>query len=56
MIANPDVSEIGRGKSFLENWTGEEYRTFREAHIKGDIPSICKECYLHNERTKESAQ
>ncbi len=45
MIGDPDKFEIGRGKSFGENWHGEEYRQFRLAHIAGNIPQVCKSCY-----------
>src|SRR5262245_57850993 len=45
MIGEPDAFEIGKGKPFLENWRGDEYRAFRQAHLDGNIPSICKACY-----------
>ncbi len=47
MIGDPDSFEIGRGsgKGFLELWKGEEYKKFREAHLSGSIPQICKGCY-----------
>lgn len=47
MIGDPESFEIGRGKgkSFLELWRGEEYKKFREAHLTGRIPRICKGCY-----------
>ncbi|NGX59975.1 MAG: putative mycofactocin radical SAM maturase MftC [Chlamydiae bacterium] len=50
MIGDPDAFEIGggSGKSFLELWKGEQYKKFREAHLKGRIPEICKGCYKHN--------
>ena len=45
MIADPDQYEIGKGHSFMENWRGEEYRAFRQAHLDGAIPAVCKGCY-----------
>ena len=48
MIGNPDVFEIGagmRGKSFTEVWQSKEYDDFRQAHLKGDIPQVCRNCY-----------
>lgn len=45
MIGDPDAFEIGRGKTFAENWAGEEFRDFRQAHLDGAIPEICRSCY-----------
>lgn len=45
MIGDPDAFEIGSGLTFAQNWTGEEYRVFRKAHLDGAIPGICKGCY-----------
>ena len=45
MIADPDKFEIGKGKSFLVNWKSDEYKDFRQAHIDGKIPDVCKSCY-----------
>lgn len=45
MIANPDKFEIGRGQSFGQAWAGEDYRAFRQAHLDGKIPAVCKGCY-----------
>ena len=45
MIGDPDKYEIGKGKTFLQNWTSDEYRGFRQAHIDGQIPKVCKACY-----------
>jgi MoaA/NifB/PqqE/SkfB family radical SAM enzyme len=39
MIGDPDAFEIKGG------WHGEEYRAFRQAHIDGNIPAVCKGCY-----------
>lgn len=45
MIGDPDKFEIGKGKTFLEAWASDEYRDFRQAHIEGRIPRVCKGCY-----------
>lgn len=47
MIGNPDAFEIGRGTGarFGELWWGEEYRAFRQQHLDGEIPQVCRGCY-----------
>jgi len=45
MISNPDVLELGDAKNMKEVWNGKEYRTFRKAHLDGDIPHNCRYCY-----------
>lgn len=45
MIGDPDKFEIAKSEPFLEAWRGEEYRAFRQAHLDGVIPSVCKACY-----------
>lgn len=46
MIANPDVLEIAPIKNgFSEVWLGNDYREFRRAHIEGNIPPACQNCY-----------
>jgi len=44
MIANPDAFEIGPGP-IGSTWGGEEYVAFRQAHLDGKIPNVCKTCY-----------
>ena len=46
-IGNPDAYEIGRDlkKSFTELWASKEYKEFRQAHLDGQIPDVCKSCY-----------
>lgn len=44
-IANPDVSELGRADNFTELWNSVSYQEFRDAHLRGDIPKVCQECY-----------
>lgn len=47
MIGSPDAYEIGRGsgKGFTALWQGEEYEAFRQLHLDGAIPNVCKGCY-----------
>jgi pyrroloquinoline quinone biosynthesis protein E len=47
MIGDPDQYEIGRGsgKSFTTLWAGVEYTAFRQQHLDGAIPQVCKGCY-----------
>ena len=45
MIGDPDKFEIGKGKTFSENWGGKDYEAFRQAHLDGNIPQVCRGCY-----------
>src|SRR3990167_9392515 len=47
MIGDPDAFEFerGAGKSFGAVWNGKEYMEFRQAHLEGKIPKVCKGCY-----------
>jgi MoaA/NifB/PqqE/SkfB family radical SAM enzyme len=45
MISDPDAFELGKGHTFLQAWTGEEYKAFRQAHLDGKIPKVCRSCY-----------
>lgn len=51
MLGNPDYCEIGQGAftSFSERWQGDEYAAFRQAHIDGDPPEVCRGCYRKKE-------
>lgn len=50
-IGNPDVYQIGDGldpadpEAFTRHWQGEQFAAFRQAHLDGRIPDICKACY-----------
>ncbi len=46
MIGNPDAFELEKGKSFKDAWQGEGYSKFRQAHLEGNIPKVCKPCYM----------
>ncbi len=47
MIANPDILEIkgDLNEGFTRIWSGEDYATFRQRHLDGDIPPACQNCY-----------
>ena len=45
MIGDPDAFELAKGRTFGEAWKGEEYQAFRQAHLDGKIPSVCRSCY-----------
>ncbi len=45
MIANPDIFSFGEIGSFKDIWDGEKYIEFRQAHLDGNIPPVCKFCY-----------
>jgi MoaA/NifB/PqqE/SkfB family radical SAM enzyme len=45
-IGNPDISQFGSAEAgFAKIWFGDAMRDFRAAHLKGDIPPICRGCY-----------
>ena len=50
MIANPDSYEISSGikneTSFVDIWGGSEYSDFRNKHLNGEVPEVCKNCYV----------
>jgi len=52
-ISNPDSFEIKNqgGLIFNETWFGEEYRSFRQAHLDGDVPQVCRSCYISLDET-----
>ncbi|MDR4509098.1 MAG: radical SAM protein [Candidatus Brocadiaceae bacterium] len=45
MIANPDTFHLGTLGSFREIWEGLSYQQFRESHVTGKIPEVCRYCY-----------
>lgn len=46
MIGNPEIFNFGKLGSFKEIWNSKEYEKFRKDHIDGNIPDICKYCYM----------
>lgn len=51
-IGNPDVAEIRRDTKseagFSAVWFGDAFRTFRQAHLDGNIPDFCRGCYRNS--------
>ena len=45
MIGDPDVLELGDGRSLNTVWNDKKMRGFRTLHLKGQIPNVCKSCY-----------
>jgi MoaA/NifB/PqqE/SkfB family radical SAM enzyme len=51
MIADPDTYEIGQAgagsqkQTFVQIWNSVEYEKFREAHLTGQVPNVCRSCY-----------
>lgn len=45
MIGDPDKFELAKGVPFALAWHGEEYVAFRQAHLNGKVPEVCKSCY-----------
>jgi len=45
MIGNPDAFEIGHGEPLAEVWAGTEYADFRDGHLTGKLPDVCRACY-----------
>lgn len=45
IIGNPDVSQLGDARDFSAAWFGPEWRAFRQAHLDGRIPDVCRSCY-----------
>ncbi len=50
-LGNPDVYEIGDGiqEGFNPIWNGEAFEDFRQAHLDGRIPDVCRGCYAKPE-------
>lgn len=45
LIANPDNFELNGAKGLGAVWNGESYRQFRKAHLDGNPPDICHNCF-----------
>lgn len=46
IIGNPDISEVGTADGdFTAVWTGDALKDFRQAHIEGRVPAVCRSCY-----------
>lgn len=44
-IGHLDDVNYGSALEFAKHWNSEGYRAFRRAHLSGNIPSYCRECY-----------
>lgn len=51
MIGNPEVADLGDGEDFARHWLGDAFTGFRQAHIEGRIPRVCRGCYDLGETT-----
>jgi MoaA/NifB/PqqE/SkfB family radical SAM enzyme len=45
MIGDPDRFELAKGQKFMQAWTSDDYREFRQAHLEGRPPEVCRGCY-----------
>lgn len=46
MIANPDTCNLGTlSVDFKDIWNSPQYTKFREAHLSGKVPDVCRYCY-----------
>lgn len=48
MVGNPETFCLGNADKIIEEWNGNKFTSFREAHIKGSVPNICKSCYVED--------
>lgn len=46
-IGNPEVSDLGDAKDFTAQWNSPAYQEFRQAHLEGRVPEVCRDCYEH---------
>lgn len=46
MIADPRVSDLGNAQDFKSCWNSHKYQNFRLAHMSGNIPAYCRNCYI----------
>jgi MoaA/NifB/PqqE/SkfB family radical SAM enzyme len=46
IIGNPEISNLGDAHKLAEEWkSGAAFKVFREDHLAGRIPEVCKSCY-----------
>ncbi|MBF0132985.1 MAG: methyltransferase domain-containing protein [Magnetococcales bacterium] len=46
VIGNPDVYELGTvAEGVSDLWRGDAWRDFRQSHLDGPLPAICRNCY-----------
>lgn len=56
MICDPRVLDLGDGRDFHAVWKSESYRTFRKAHVTGDIPKVCRSCYTMTKENEDTVE
>ncbi|MFQ5514335.1 MAG: radical SAM/SPASM domain-containing protein [Myxococcota bacterium] len=53
-LGNPDVYEIREtsdaNSGTVGTWLGPEYTAFRAAHLRGEVPEVCRGCYRSEAR------
>jgi MoaA/NifB/PqqE/SkfB family radical SAM enzyme len=47
MLGDPQVLDLGDARDFTRFWNGENYQSFRQAHLDGNIPDCCQICYTN---------
>ena len=45
VIANPEIYDLGDAHQLTDVWHGDAVVDFRRAHLAGEIPDACKNCY-----------
>lgn len=45
IISDPDICEVGLAHDFTATWQGKKLVEFRQAHLDGNIPPVCRSCY-----------
>jgi len=46
MVANPEIYDLGDAKILHKEWNSNSFKDFRQSHIDGELPNICKNCYI----------
>lgn len=46
VICDSDTCKLGEDKDFPKDWNGAAYRKMRRLHMLGEIPKICRNCYM----------
>ena len=49
VLGNPDVADLGDAEKFTGVWQSKTWQNFRQAHIDGNVPDYCKQCYESGE-------
>lgn len=45
-LSNPESLNLGDAREFTKNWNSNAYQNLRASHINGNIPQVCKDCYI----------